>query len=179
MIEATKKVVGKVIGSRKGLLILEVGFGRRDVNRDIEFLAMHHPGNTFYGIDKSFFGNRVEKVVGDSKVILDKGNICKGLPKEFPNKFDLIYSSAVFHLLNCKGKALKIISKHLKLNGIFILIDTLNKKKGDKVESYYAPGELDKLVSSHFHIIHKSMTVQHDLGHSHDVTIYICKKKLL
>ncbi len=184
--DLTVRYVSRIIGSRRGLKILDVGFGKRKENRDIELLAEKHPFNEFYGIDLHFHGSRVEKTVGNSKVILDKGNICKEIPKGFPKEFDVIYSAAVIHLLrkgiihNCRKKALKVIAKHLKHGGTFVLIDLLNKKVGDKlIEKYYEAGELDKLVSKYFHIIMKETTVQHDIGHSHDVAIYICKRKLI
>ncbi len=90
--DATVKYVSKLIGTKKGLKILDVGFGKLREDRDIELLANLHPYNEFYGIDINFHGNRVEKIVGKSKVILDKGDICKGLPKDFPKHFDVIYS---------------------------------------------------------------------------------------
>ncbi len=61
-----------------------------------------------------------------------------------------------------------------------MLIDILNEKKGGKVvKEYYKENELDALVKKYFHVVKKVKTVQHDIGHSHDVVIYICKKGFL
>ena len=173
--DITIKLISKLIHGKRRLKILDIGCGH---GHDLVELANKFPGNEFYGFDPSFNG-RKEMEVNGSKVILSHGDAVHKWPHDFRN-FDLIYSSAVLHLINKKEwkHFFLNIKHHLVHGGKCVIIDTRTKDN----EVYYTVDELRDAVGKYFHIIHIDEFVQHDMlpyPHNHRIVVVVCRRRFL